>query len=210
MANDETKTVKNLAVINEMIDVNENASYSIVDPDMNPQFIVVFDNGKITKFTEDGQETSYDDRINDLISDVNNEGFYFHKLIEGNHRWEEYNPNPDGNRTGDCSLRAYCAAFGWTWEQAYDHATEAGKKISLMMNDHKTCVAVMASQGYTIDKEFRKSKDKPLTVNEFAMRHPYGTYILNTHGHLVTVKNGKYFDSWDSGSKKVNRIFKKQ
>ena len=47
-----------------------------------------------------------------------------------------------------------------------------------------------------------------MTVNTFAMTHPYGTYIVHIRGHLVTVKNGEYWDSWDSGDKKVDAIYK--
>jgi len=201
---------KRTAIINEMINVLENASYSIVNEEMEPQYTVVFNDGKIMKYTEDGTETSYDDRIDDLIKDVANDGFFFHKMIDGNHRWERYNPNPQGNNVGDCSLRAYCCAFGWSWDEAFDNSSKIAKSKALMMDSHKTCVAVMESQGYVLDDEFRKAKIKNLTVNEFAVRHPYGTYIVNTHGHLICVKNGKYYDSWDSGSKKIKRIFIKK
>jgi hypothetical protein len=37
------------------------------------------------------------------------------------------------------------------------------------------------------------------TVKDFCIDHPRGTYVLGTGGHVVTVVNGDYFDSWDSG-----------
>ena len=40
------------------------------------------------------------------------------------------------------------------------------------------------------------------------MTHPYGIFILHVHGQLVTVKNGEYYDTWDSGDKKVTKIYK--
>lgn len=46
-------------------------------------------------------------------------------------------------------------------------------------------------------------KSKNVTVEEFSKRHPIGTYIIHTKGHVVTVKDGKYYDSWDSGKKIV-------
>ena len=79
-----------------------------------------------------------------------------------------------------------------------------------MMDTHKTCEKVMEGEGYVLDEEFKKSKRKDLTVNEFALTHPYGTYFLNTHGHLLCVKDGEYWDSWDSGKKKVRRIYIKK
>lgn len=41
------------------------------------------------------------------------------------------------------------------------------------------------------------------TVKDFCIDHPIGTYILgidgSSSGHVVVVKNGDYYDSWDSG-----------
>lgn len=41
------------------------------------------------------------------------------------------------------------------------------------------------------------------TVQDFCRDHPYGTYILKTHGHVVAVVNGDYYDTFDSGSDTV-------
>ena len=37
------------------------------------------------------------------------------------------------------------------------------------------------------------------TVADFAAEHPDGTYILALSGHVVCVRDGDYFDTWDSG-----------
>lgn len=38
------------------------------------------------------------------------------------------------------------------------------------------------------------------TVADFAQDNPEGTFILSMPGHhVVTVVDGRYFDSWDSG-----------
>ena len=58
----------------------------------------------------------------------------------------------------------------------------------------------------TYNRKTVKSKDR-ITINAFAMAHPYGTYIVHTHGHLTTVKNGEYWDSWDSGDKKIDVVY---
>lgn len=34
-------------------------------------------------------------------------------------RWEYYNPNPAGNRVGDCAVRAICKATGFDWETVF-------------------------------------------------------------------------------------------
>ena len=36
------------------------------------------------------------------------------------------------------------------------------------------------------------------TAREFALDHPYGTYVLGFGNRVATVKDGKLFDAWDS------------
>lgn len=199
-----------LKIINELIDLSENNSFSIVDDEMNNCATAVIRDEKITVYFEDQDPVEYDNDWDALSEWVNNNGYYFHKLLNGNHRWHKYNPNPQNKNVGDCSLRAYCVAFGITWEDAFDESSATAKSMALMMDTHKTCEAVLTNHGYVIDDKFKKSKRKDLTVNEFAMTHPYGIYFLHTHGHLLCVKDGEYWDSWDSGDKKVKKIYIKK
>ena len=37
------------------------------------------------------------------------------------------------------------------------------------------------------------------TVADFAAEHPHGVYVLALGSHVVTVVDGNYFDTWDSG-----------
>lgn len=207
---DEIKLTKdNARLIPQIINIDEDCTMTVVDNDLNNVGTVVVKGKKISLYTDEGNVTDFKD-FDELIQHMNDNDFSFYKFIDGNHRWHEYNPNPKKKNIGDCSLRAYCAAFGWTWEEAFEKSSEIAKNEALMMDTHKTCEKVMESEGYVIDEEFKKSKRKDLTVNEFALTHPYGTYFLNTHGHLLCVKDGEYWDSWDSGKKKVRRIYIKK
>lgn len=207
---DEIKLTKdNARLIPQIINIDEDCTMTVVDNDLNNVGTVVVNGKKISLYTDEGNVTDFKD-FDELIQHMNDNNLSFYKFIDGNHRWHEYNPNPKKKNIGDCSLRAYCAAFGWTWEEAFEKSSEIAKNEALMMDTHKTCEKVMESEGYVIDEEFKKSKRKDLTVNEFALTHPYGTYFLNTHGHLLCVKDGEYWDSWDSGKKKVRRIYIKK
>ena len=207
---DEIKLTKdNARLIPQIINIDEDCTMTVVDNDLNNVGTVVVKGKKISLYTDEGNVTDFQD-FDELIQHMNDNDLSFYKFIDGNHRWHEYNPNPKKKNIGDCSLRAYCAAFGWTWEEAFEKSSEIAKNEALMMDTHKTCEKVMESEGYVIDEEFKKSKRKDLTVNEFALTHPYGTYFLNTHGHLLCVKDGEYWDSWDSGKKKVRRIYIKK
>lgn len=33
--------------------------------------------------------------------------------------WKEFNPNPRGQRVGDCAIRAVAVALNLSWERAY-------------------------------------------------------------------------------------------
>ena len=39
----------------------------------------------------------------------------------------------------------------------------------------------------------------PYTVEDFCIDHPHGVYVLGCDGHVLTVVDGLYYDSWDSG-----------
>nr|DAZ20368.1 MAG TPA: hypothetical protein [Caudoviricetes sp.] len=41
-------------------------------------------------------------------------------------RWEYYNPNPAGNRVGDCAVRAICKATGFDWETVFYRINDTG------------------------------------------------------------------------------------
>ena len=202
-------TKDNARHIPQIINIEENCTMTLVDSNLNNVGTVVVKEKKISLYTEDDQVTGFKD-FDSLLQHVNDSNLSFYKFIDANHRWHEYNPNPKKKNVGDCSLRAYCAAFGWTWEEAFEKSSEIAKDEAIMMDTHKTCEKVMEGEGYVLDEEFKKSKRKDLTVNEFALTHPYGTYFLNTHGHLLCVKDGEYWDSWDSGKKKVRRIYIKK
>ena len=202
-------TKDNARHIPQIINIEENCTMTLVDNNLNNVGTVVVKEKKISLYTDDDEVTDFKD-FDALLQHVNDHDLSFYKFIDANHRWHEYNPNPKKKNVGDCSLRAYCAAFGWTWEEAFEKSSEIAKGEAIMMDTHKTCEKVMEGEGYVLDEEFKKSKRKDLTVNEFALTHPYGTYFLNTHGHLLCVKDGEYWDSWDSGKKKVRRIYIKK
>ena len=132
--------------------------------------------------------------------------FIFRKSTDN--KWVEYNPNPQGKNTGDCSIRAYCKAENLTWNKAYDIAIEWGRKLAAIPDDHVVCHKILTKHfGY----EFKRpEKGKRITVNQFAIDNPIGTYVLHVRAHLVTVVNGQFYDTWDSGSRKVSGIYIKK
>ncbi len=113
--------------------------------------------------------------------------------------FEEYNPNPIiGKRVGDCVIRAICKATGKDWETVFTELMVRACKLCDMPSANYVWGAYLKDLGYQrhlIDDHGRYI----YTVNDFCADHPTGTYILCIDGHVVTVQNGKYYDTWDSG-----------
>ena len=110
-----------------------------------------------------------------------------------------YNPNPTRKSVGDCTVRALSKALGQSWEETYAGLSLEGFKRGDLPN------ADNVWGPYLVGKGFRRHfiPDDGLgayTVEDFAADHPRGIYILSMQGrHVVTVVDGDYCDSWDSG-----------
>lgn len=113
--------------------------------------------------------------------------------------WKMYNPNPAGLIVGDCAVRAVCAALGLEWGEAYARLVVAGMELRDLPNANHVWGRVLRESGF-------KRRALPdlcpdcYTVADFAADHPSGCYVLAVPGHVVTVKDGVYFDTWDSGN----------
>ncbi len=196
--------------VNSAIDFSESGSYSLVNNELKnlATLVITEDNVKIY-FESGAPEMEFKTNYNEVIKFIEDNEFICVKLMSGDKRWKEYNPNPKDRNIGDCTLRSYCAAFNISWDQAFDIASQVAKENSSMIQyvaDKVLTEVFNCTVSEKYNKKTVKSKDR-ITVNEFAMTHPYGTYILHVRQHQVTVKNGEYWDSWDSGEKKIDIVY---
>jgi hypothetical protein len=122
-----------------------------------------------------------------------------------------YNANSRGTSTGDCSVRAISLAFNKDYREVKQILNESAKRLRAQhYNSSKNIVEVISNvfhQGKYID-----IREQKLTVEQFADQHPSGIYLIgcgrtpDAHkqysyslgGHIVTIINGKVFDTWDS------------
>lgn len=219
--------------VNAKIVVDENNSYRLVDSNGNQEGVAVFNNGDITVYDKDNNHTNYTGNIDAFLNYINDNDLHFMSMTTGNHRWKKYNPNPEQKNTGDCSIRSYCGAFGLTWDAAYDIASKIAKSMSELPDSSHVCDAIitqhfgmhvmeeevknehhedLVDNEENAKKKQKKSKKKKvakMTINEFAMTHPFGTYIVVSPHHQTAVINGEYWDSWDSGEKKISKVYTK-
>ena len=112
-------------------------------------------------------------------------------------RWRKYNPNPAGRSVGDCSVRAIAKALGMDWETAYAKIAENGFLMGDMPSSNSVWGAVLRENGYTRHAVPNTCPDC-YSLEEFAVDHPFGTYVVNTGNHVATVQDGLIYDSWDS------------
>lgn len=109
----------------------------------------------------------------------------------------EYNPNPTGRRVEDCAVRAVSKALETDWEEAYAKLSMNGYLMGNLLNANEVIGALLRSNGF-----YRTSIPNTCpdcyTVKEFSNDNPRGTFVLGTGTHVVTVKEGNIFDSYDS------------
>jgi hypothetical protein len=96
-------------------------------------------------------------------------------------------------------VRAVAAATGQSWEQAYIALALTGYALGDMPSANRTWGAYLQKQGY---KRRMVEADCTIcyTVADFAREYPHGVYVLGCSGHVLTVLDGDWFDSWDSGA----------
>lgn len=80
--------------INEIIDIKENNTLSLVNDSLENQGTVVIKDMNIDLYYPSGEHESFGDDFGKLLDKVNTHGWAFIKLLKGDTRWKEYNPNP--------------------------------------------------------------------------------------------------------------------
>lgn len=109
-----------------------------------------------------------------------------------------YNPNPDGNNVGDCTIRAICKATGEDWDTVFAALTAQAFYMKNMPSANHVWGSYLRRKGF--ERRIVDDKGRDIyTVADFADDHNKGTYILAVPEHVVCVQNGNYYDTWDSG-----------
>lgn len=113
--------------------------------------------------------------------------------------WIRYNPNPAGKHVGDCAIRAVTKAIGESWEDAYCGILIHGFAMCDMPSNNGVWGAYLRKKGFARKMLSNECPDC-YTVKDFCVDHPQGTYVVAVSGHVLTIVDGDYYDSWDSGN----------
>lgn len=109
-----------------------------------------------------------------------------------------FNPNPGAKRVGDCAVRAIAKAMGTDWEKTYLALCVEGLRAHDMPSGNSVWGSYLKANGFR-QRILPDACPECYTVAAFANEHPHGVYVLALSGHVVTVVNGDYYDTWDSG-----------
>ena len=112
-------------------------------------------------------------------------------------RWQYFNPHPSGKRIGDCSIRALCKALDLDWKTLHLTLSVHSYALEDMQLSNRAIHSILKQHGF--HRRLLDDFPEDYTVADFCKDHPTGTYVLATDGHVVCVKDGEYFDTWDSG-----------
>lgn len=110
--------------------------------------------------------------------------------------FSRYNPNPDGKRVGDCVVRALSKALDRSWDEIYIGLCFQGFIMSDMPSSNAVWGTYLKRNGFS---RSAISDDCPecYCINDFALEHPNGEYVVGTGTHAVAVVDGCVYDAWD-------------
>ena len=112
--------------------------------------------------------------------------------------YEFINLNPRNNFTGDCVIRAIAASEGKSWDEVFLSLMSYAYEMKDMPSSNNVWGYYLHNNGY-------KRNNIPdicpacVTVRDF-VNNTAGSYILGTGTHVIAVKDGVYYDTWDSGN----------
>lgn len=109
-----------------------------------------------------------------------------------------YNANPKNKFTCDCVARAICTALDEPYENVLREMFEMQIKTGYEYTDVKCYGKYLESKGWVKVKQPRKDDNTKFTGKEFCELYK-GTCVAHLGGnHIVCIKSGKVYDTWDS------------
>lgn len=114
--------------------------------------------------------------------------------------YKQINLNPMDYNEGDCVVRAIALAMDQDWGTIYLDLCLKGYVMGRMPESNKVWPTYLAEHGWQYHR-LQDSCPFCYTIEDFCKEHSSGTFIVATGSHVVCVKDGTYYDSWDSGEK---------
>lgn len=119
------------------------------------------------------------------------------------------NPNPNNNKTGDCVIRAISIATEKSWDDVFIELMLKAYSMKDMPSTNRVWYSYLHDLGYTRTVIPNTCPDC-YNINDFTRDHPKGTFIVGTGTHTVAIRNGNYYDTWDSGMEPIIFYWEKE
>ncbi len=122
-----------------------------------------------------------------------------------NRYWKYYQPNKKDlkDEYGDCVIRALCKVTDKEWLEVFDDLLPYAREVQATPSASQVYSKYLEDNGFKwIGLRIKKGCKRP-TVQSFTKEHKEGTYILKAAHHIVTVSDGLFWDTWDSGDECV-------
>ena len=128
-------------------------------------------------------------------------------MASRNYKYYQPNKKDLKDKCGDCSIRALTMFFDCTWLEAFDMLVSYARETQQMLNALPNIKLLMEDKKVPYTSIYEPRVKNKETVDSFAKSHKKGVYILYVrvgfNTHLVCVKDGIYYDTWDCGSRIV-------
>lgn len=118
-------------------------------------------------------------------------------------QYKYFQPNEKdlSDKYGDCVIRSLCKALDKEWLEIFDDIQPLSREYQIPFNCKPCYEKYLAQKGFVYHGISNAKGSKRPTVNSFAKEHKAGVYVLRVASHLVTVKDGYFYDTWDCGNK---------
>lgn len=124
--------------------------------------------------------------------------------------FKNYNANPKGKKTCDCTIRALTMATGLKYEDVYKALFEISLKTGYMLNEKRVEEVFMEAQGFVKYKQPRKNDGTKYTINEIRLLTNAPVIVISCAHHLTCVKDGVLIDTWNCGYKTIGNYYVKR
>lgn len=121
----------------------------------------------------------------------------------------EVNLNPYKKSVGDCVIRAISAAENEAWDDTFIDLMLKCFQLKDIPSSNNAWGEYLKDLGYS-RYIIPNTCPNCYTIRDFTEDNPVGTFILATGTHVVAVKDGNYYDTWDSGDEVPIYYFEKE
>lgn len=111
-----------------------------------------------------------------------------------------YNANPLGLYEDDCVIRSISCATNKSWDLVYDELSDIAQENGTLL-DKKQFV-----RNY-LDAHFNRIHNPPYRVYQVANKYKNNIVLCTMRGHIVCIKYGIIYDTFDPSNRIVEDVW---